>query len=77
MGAAAVCAQITALAAVTENDSAWPSASPAPSSPSALTAICTSVAAARTSAIGGPEPPALTAGQHANSKQPASSPLSP
>lgn len=66
MGAATVCAQITALAGVTENDSGL---APAPSSPSAppsaLTAICTSIAAARASAIGGPAPLALTAGQHA------------
>ena len=36
MGAATVCAQITALAGVTEMTQAWPSASPAPSSPAGV-----------------------------------------
>ncbi|WP_433345594.1 MFS transporter [Microtetraspora malaysiensis] len=68
MGATTVCAQIAALTGVTENDSGLAAglADTSFAVGTALgTAICSSVAAARTSAIGGPAPLALTAGQHA------------
>jgi EmrB/QacA subfamily drug resistance transporter len=68
MGAAAVCSQITALTSVTEKESGL--AAGLADTSFALgtafgTAICTSVAAARTSAAGGPTPLALMAGQQA------------
>ncbi|MFF4778594.1 MFS transporter [Microtetraspora fusca] len=68
MGAVTVCAQIAALTGVTENDSGLAAgfADTSFAIGTALgTAICASVAAARTSAISGPAPLALTAGQHA------------
>jgi EmrB/QacA subfamily drug resistance transporter len=68
MGAAAVCSQITALTSVTEKESGL-AAGLADTSFALGTAfgaaICTSVAAARTSAAGGPTPLALMAGQQA------------
>ncbi|WP_327248751.1 MFS transporter [Streptomyces sp. NBC_01320] len=68
MGAVTVCGQIAALTGVTEKDSGLAAglADTSFAVGTALgTAICTSVAAARTSAIGGPTPLALTTGQHA------------